>query len=325
MQRFKNILLVFNGSDLSDPAVQRVMTLARANSARVTVVDVINFNSLSRSLEALSEKIDRLHEQMYHDRHKALEDLFSELSQDIDISVRVLQGKPFLEVIRYVLENDCDLVIKSSEQEKRFSSILFGSTDLKLLRKCPCPVWIVRPDDSPQSRRLMAAIDLEGFHDEDQLGLLNRQIVEISSSLAASESSELNIVNAWIVFGEKLLETKVAKLYEDDVASWMNEQENNINSAQAKFLQLFKEHLTQNGMENLDCRFHFIEGEAEEVILDFAVKEKIDLVVMGTVGRTDLAGFFVGNTSETILSQLNCSVLAVKPSGFISPVTLENT
>jgi universal stress protein E len=325
MQRFQNILLVFNGSDLSDPAVQRALTLARANDARLTVVDVISINAFSRSLEALSEKIDRLHEQICQDRHQAMEDLFYEPSREMNICVKVLHGKPFLEIIRYVLENNCDLVIKSSEQEKRFSSILFGSTDLQLLRKCPCPVWIVKPDDSPQSRRILAAIDLEAFHDENELDQLNRQIVEIGTSLAFYESSELNIVNAWIVFGEKLLEKKLAKLYEDDVASWMSEQKNNINSAQEKFLQLFKEHLTRNGMEGLECRFHFIEGEAEEVILDFAVKQKIDLVVMGTVGRTDLAGFFVGNTSEAILNQINCSVLAVKPSGFISPVTLDNT
>lgn len=323
MQRFQNLLLVFSGSDLSDPAVQRAMTIARANHASLTVVDVININSFSRSLEILSDKIDRLHEQICQDRRQEMEDLFKESSLEIDLCVKVLHGKPFLEIIRYVLENDCDLVLKSSEREKWFSSILFGSTDLQLLRKCPCPVWIVKPDDSSQSRRILAAIDLEAFNDEKELGQLNRQIVEIATSLAFNESSELNIVNAWIVFGEDLLERKLAKLYEEDVASWMSEQKKNIESAQEKFLQLFKEQLTRKGMNSLECRFHFIEGEAEEVILDLAEKKEVDLVVMGTVGRTDLAGFFVGNTSEAILGQINCSVLAVKPAGFISPVTLE--
>ena len=36
-----------------------------------------------------------------------------------------------------------------------------------------------------------------------------------------------------------------------------------------------------------------------------------------------LAGFFIGNTAEKVLHQLDCSVLAVKPDGFVTPVELE--
>ena len=76
-------------------------------------------------------------------------------------------------------------------------------------------------------------------------------------------------------------------------------------------------------MEELNYQFDFIEGEAEEIIVDLAEKEKADLIVMGTVGRTDISGFFVGNTSEVILNNIGCSVLAVKPQGFVSPVSID--
>jgi len=45
-----------------------------------------------------------------------------------------------------------------------------------------------------------------------------------------------------------------------------------------------------------------------------------DLVVMGTVGRSGIAGLFIGNTAEMVLEQVQCSVLAIKPPGFVSPV-----
>ena len=54
-----------------------------------------------------------------------------------------------------------------------------------------------------------------------------------------------------------------------------------------------------------------------------SANDQIDLLVMGTVCRTGLAGFIIGNTAEEVLSALNCSVLTVKPEGFVSPVTLE--
>ena len=44
---------------------------------------------------------------------------------------------------------------------------------------------------------------------------------------------------------------------------------------------------------------------------------------MGTVARTGVPGFIMGNTAETMLQQIDCWVLAVKPEGFLTPVTLD--
>jgi len=43
---------------------------------------------------------------------------------------------------------------------------------------------------------------------------------------------------------------------------------------------------------------------------------------MGTVARTGVPGFITGNTAESILNQLECSVLAIKPAGFVTPIEL---
>ena len=60
-------------------------------------------------------------------------------------------------------------------------------------------------------------------------------------------------------------------------------------------------------------------------ISELAKKEQIDLVVMGTIARSGLAGALLGNTAEKVLDRLECSVLAVKPDGFVSPVSLPDT
>ncbi|NJO21650.1 MAG: universal stress protein [Sphingomonadales bacterium] len=41
---------------------------------------------------------------------------------------------------------------------------------------------------------------------------------------------------------------------------------------------------------------------------------------MGTVTRTGIAGFLIGATAEDVLRQVDCSVLTVKPDGFVTPV-----
>jgi nucleotide-binding universal stress UspA family protein len=43
---------------------------------------------------------------------------------------------------------------------------------------------------------------------------------------------------------------------------------------------------------------------------------------MGTVARSGIPGLIMGNTAEAILTELECSVLAIKPPGFVTPVTL---
>lgn len=62
-------------------------------------------------------------------------------------------------------------------------------------------------------------------------------------------------------------------------------------------------------------------GEAYDVIRRVVKREKTDLLVMGTVCRTGIAGFLIGNTAENVLNGVDCSVLTVNPQGFASPIT----
>ena len=47
-----------------------------------------------------------------------------------------------------------------------------------------------------------------------------------------------------------------------------------------------------------------------------------DLLVMGTVGRSGIPGLLIGNTAEDVLNAVDCSLLAVKPPGFVCPLDL---
>lgn len=55
---------------------------------------------------------------------------------------------------------------------------------------------------------------------------------------------------------------------------------------------------------------------------ELAKKHDIDLIVMGIIARTGVAGALMGNAAEQVLERATCSVLTIKPNDFISPVTL---
>lgn len=69
-------------------------------------------------------------------------------------------------------------------------------------------------------------------------------------------------------------------------------------------------------------RLH-LKGRASEILPEHAENEAIGTLVMGTVARTGIAGLFIGNTAETVLAQVKCSILTVKPEGFVSPVSAQ--
>ncbi|MEX2133825.1 MAG: universal stress protein [Acidimicrobiia bacterium] len=64
-----------------------------------------------------------------------------------------------------------------------------------------------------------------------------------------------------------------------------------------------------------------MQGTASKVFPKLADVLEVGLIVMGTVARTGISGLIMGNTAETILRSVRCSVLAVKPEGFVTPVT----
>jgi nucleotide-binding universal stress UspA family protein len=77
----------------------------------------------------------------------------------------------------------------------------------------------------------------------------------------------------------------------------------------------------RDAIEYLQPRTHLSKGSAREEIPALAKRLAADCILMGTVARTGIPGFIIGNTAETILEQIECSVLAIKPPGFVTPVT----
>ena len=64
------------------------------------------------------------------------------------------------------------------------------------------------------------------------------------------------------------------------------------------------------------------EGDAGTVVPEMLDMLRPELVVVGTLARAGLKGVFVGNTAESVLGSVEVPVLAMKPTGFETPVTV---
>lgn len=239
----------------------------------------------------------------------------------VSIETKVLLGRPFVEIIREVLRNDYDLVIKSAEGAVGLKGMLFGSTDMHLMRKCPCPVWIIKTSEHHQYRRILAAVDQDP--EQTVKDALNSQILEMSSSLALAEFGELHVVHAWQLFAETVFASARTGISDAEISSMVEEEAGKRGRWLESLVNTYGINDDRDTADYIAPQLHLIKGDPKYVVPTTARELEVDLVVMGTVARTGIAGFFIGNTAESILNQLNCSVLTVKPPGFISPVTLD--
>jgi universal stress protein E len=322
MKRFKNILFVTSPTGDNKVSFQRAADLAAHNQARLTVMNVPEGIPIRATFHMAGDASSKIIDGVIAHYRKQLDELSVTSQQNIEIRNKVVPGTPFLEIIRAVLHDGHDLVIKTPQPQHGLQELLFGSTDMHLLRKCPCPVWMIKSDELPPYRRILAAIDLESSDDDTRRDDLNLQILEMASSLALSEPGELHIVNAWQAVGESLV-TMNLDLDRDELNTWLKDQKRAFENELQTFMTALPKIIGQEGAEYIAPQVHLIQGSAEKVIPQLAKEKQMDLIVMGTVARTGLTGFFMGNIAESILNQINCSVLALKPSGFCTPVTSE--
>ena len=323
MKRFSNILLVIDDRTDYAAALKRAVTLAKSNDARVTVCANIDAAPTDVRMRVITITSREVVDVAVAKTQEWLDDIVDSVPTDeVSIDTKVLVGKPFIEIIRQVLADDHDLLIKSADADRGLREMLFSSTDKHLMRKCPCPVWIIKPTERQNYVRILAAVDQDA--EEPVKDVLNRQILEMFTSMALAEYSEAHVVHAWQVFGEGLLKSHKWDFSEGEFEAMLDEEAAERRRWLEDLVSRYGKLADMSGSDAPELHLHVIKGPAEQVVPELARELAVDLGVMGTVARTGIEGFFMGNTAESILGELNCSVLTMKPPGFTSPVTLEN-
>lgn len=65
-------------------------------------------------------------------------------------------------------------------------------------------------------------------------------------------------------------------------------------------------------IEGVECMHHGLEGMPAEEIIELSEKEAVDLIVVGSHGRTGLSRMLMGSVAEAIVRHAKCPVVVVK-------------
>jgi nucleotide-binding universal stress UspA family protein len=149
-------------------ALERAVSLAENNQASLTIIDVAERITAGIGMPNGGPISSALQAATVSEHSQGLETLVDPYRKRIEIQTMALTGVPFLEIIREVLRNGHDLVIKMPET-RDWLDRLFDSDDMHLLRKCPCPVWIIKPGAPKTYRRILAAVDVHDAYPPAEL------------------------------------------------------------------------------------------------------------------------------------------------------------
>lgn len=305
MTQYNNILVVADPAQDNQPALSRAVHLAQGSpETKITLfLAIYDFSYEMTSMLSADER-NAMRKGVVQQREEWLKDIIRpHVENGIDITLTVVwHNRPYEAAIAEVFSNHHDLVIKATHEHDKLGAIIFTPTDWHLLRKCPCPVLMVKEHSWPDNGKIIASVNLAA--DSETHDALNDQIITEAKSFAKKLNAEVNIINAYPSTPVNI----TIELPEFDPASYTD-------AVRGHHLTSMKALRQKHGIpEEQTC---VVEGLPEDVIPRVAEELDAEMVILGTTGRTGLSAIFIGNTAEHTIDSLNCDLLALKPEGYI--------
>ena len=198
-------------------------------------------------------------------------------------------------VIDAAKDCEADLIIKAANVEEGFGAIVHTPQDWNLLRHSEIPVMLVKPTAWVADPVILAAVDPLNESQE----VLNKKVLEEADHLTKILGGELHVVTAY-PFAEPWMGPVTVAL---DFEKVKQEVEDAI--------KLKIKSLTEG--TDVDIKYVIIEeGKPAMVIKQLIESTNAEMLVLGTVARSGVKGFVLGNTAETIIHYTNCDAVVLK-------------
>jgi nucleotide-binding universal stress UspA family protein len=310
---FENIVAATDFSRPARRALQTAVWTAQRCQASLTVVHAVR--DVAGSLAVIGygdswqptlEEMMNLQDEYRSEGERRLKTLLApQRAKGLDVKSEVLTGAPYEEIIHAAERLNADLVIAGTRGHSTLRRLLVGSTATRLARACPCPVWIVRPQQSIELRSILVPLDFSK---------VSEKALSLAASLSLAVGAELHLLHVCDVDDLHM----VPPLFDQAAADLQHERQHDRQGA----FERLERSLECCAAAHPSASLHVAQGAPWQVIGSMADKFHADLIVMGSVGRSGLSGMLIGNTAEKTLHASQHSMLIVKPDGFAAPSML---
>ncbi|MDR6917486.1 universal stress protein E [Pseudomonas sp. 3296] len=294
MSQYQRLLLIINPALRHSPAINHAAALAKASGASLHIAALIKpLKILSLLDEGEQEKALESYRQDHRDwlqnQATKLHALGLEVTAEVTWADDMKQ-----DILDHVMEMQPDLLIKEVQHESALKRAFFTPLDWHLLRHCPIPVYLVGGGGHALPRKVVAAVDVSDMAPANSE--LNERIIQQATHLALQCDAELHLLYACDLSGVYLAD--MGGLALQDITKELRTTE------EQSFIKLAGRYGVPSD------RRHFVLGHPVSALSDFASEQQVDVIVMGRVQYHGLEKL-LGSTTEHILYQVPCSVLAV--------------
>ena len=281
-QPMKKLLMATDLSPRSDRALARAIRLASEHGAELIIAHVVD--------DGFPEPIIHAQETV---AKTIIQDHVDALMADnqIDVSIEIVLSQAHVGILEMSERTRADLIVLGVHREDAFKDMYRGTTAERVIRASNVPVLLVKELFKEPYRQIMVGVDFS---------IYSRRAAQFAIRFAPE--GQFQLVHAYDVPFKGLMrgqdtrrqvsqeqEAQFRKMVEEDMASF--------------FASLDTEAPEIDGVME--------EGPPREVLLQQAARTKLDLLVIGTHGRTGVAHVFLGSVAEDLLRAPPCDVLAV--------------
>ena len=280
---FERILVPTDRSDPARRALEQAADLASRYDATLTALSVVDTRELGSSSET-----DERTAAAQAELDAAIDDL--DLEPTPEAVVRA--GIPSEEILDYADESGMDLIVMGTHGRTGVRRYLLGSVAEKVVRLSDVPVLSVHPAEVdvgtvPFERILVPTDGSDGAS----------VAIDCATDLATTYDAALHAVSVVDTGG-------MATDVQFDAA--MDQLQERAQTA----VETIADAANEAGVE--DTPTAVLEGRAHDAIESYAEDERIDLIVMGTHGRSGLDRYLLGSVAEKLVRTTSIPVLTVR-------------
>lgn len=312
MAKYQNMLVVIDPHQDDQPALRRAVYLQHRIGGRIKAFLPIYDFSYEMTTLLSQDECNAMRKSVITQRSAWIgQQARYYLESGVPIEIKVIwHNRPFEAIIQEAIADGHDLVLKMAHQHDKLEAMLFTPTDWHLLRKCPCPVWMVKDQPWPENGKALVALKL--VTDEPYHQHLNEKLVQEALELADRVNhTEVHLVCSYPATPINIsieLSGFDPGVYDDAVRG---------------------QHLLE--MKALRQKFgigeqftHVEKGLPEEILPEIAGQLDAGILVLGCSGRTGISAAFLGNTAEQVINHLRCDLLVIKSDDYQTPVKQDN-
>jgi nucleotide-binding universal stress UspA family protein len=293
-------LLVCVTESAGDAALRYAARLAAATGARLTLAAVVE--DVRRFIRPLLPRSWNVPELVRAEKKAQLERSAARARRlGVHPKLVLLQGAPVKAVVGEVRQGRHDLLVVGAGSAESIRSL--GTSAARLVRECPCPVLLVHASRPRRRPQLLVAIDAGQLRPKSTQ-IINAKLLDVARWFAEQQAGDLHVLYVWDTYMERFLSRGGAT--EEEIEEFITHAREEARQDLERTIASVREHIAST-------RVHLERGDPRKVIAAFAADRRMDLLIIGTVARSGLAGRVIGNTAEAVLGKLPCSMLVVGP------------